>query len=272
MTMTSKTRFVIPNAFTSLSFLLGVWSICWAAGAFSPKNPSDAYAAIRMAANFVIFCALLDKLDGFAARLMNASSEFGAQFDSLADLIGFGLAPGFALFFAYKNLAPEWFESHTPIMIVALSVYVLCAAMRLAKYNAMDSDSYPDYFVGMPTTFAGAINAVILVLLCNYGFWATPNNPYIHLPLVIMVGTAILMVAPIFLPKVKRRKNKFINAFQAVTILLTYVAGFAMVFPEYLALNLVIYFVVGFGYGLLKKDEIVVEQEQRVAAKAAAQG
>jgi len=265
-----KPRFVVPNIFTSLNFLLGVWAICWAAGAFTPKSTEDVYAAFRMASNFIIFCALLDKLDGFAARLFNASSEFGAQFDSLADLIGFGLAPGFALFFAYKNLAPAWFASHTPILVVSLSVYVLCAAMRLAKYNAMDSDSYPDYFVGMPTTFAGSINAVALILLCNYGFWEIPGNSWIHLPLVLMVGTAILMVSPLFLPKVKKRESKAINALQAISVLVTYIVGFAMVFPEYLLVNLTIYFVLGFGYGFLRKDEIVAEQEARTAEKEAA--
>jgi CDP-diacylglycerol---serine O-phosphatidyltransferase len=262
-----RTRFVIPNIFTSLNFLLGVWAICWAAGAFS-SNPFNKYAPFIMAANFIIFCALLDKLDGFAARFFNASSEFGAQFDSLADLIGFGIAPGFALFFAYKNLAPAWFDSHTPILVVTLSVYVLSAAMRLAKYNAMDSDSYPDYFVGMPTTFAGAINAVALSFFCNSGFWEIEDNKLIHLPVVLMVGTAILMVSPLFLPKVKRRKSKAINIIQLICILITYIVGFAMVFPEFLLLELTIYFIVGFGYGLLKKDEITQDQESTSAEKA----
>ena len=76
-----KTRFILPNAFTSLNFLLGAFSICWTTGAFTAKDP------ILMGAYFIILSVLLDKLDGFAARLVNASSEFGAQFDSLADLI-----------------------------------------------------------------------------------------------------------------------------------------------------------------------------------------
>ncbi len=267
MPLPQKTRFVIPNIFTSLNFLLGVWAICWAAGAFS-ANPLNRYAPFVMAANFIIFCALLDKLDGFAARFFNASSEFGAQFDSLADLIGFGIAPGFALFFAYKNLAPAWFDAHVPLLVVTLSVYVLCAAMRLAKYNAMDSDAYPDYFVGMPTTFAGSINAVVLVLLCNYGFWEIPGNKFIHIPLVLMVGTAVLMVSPLYLPKVMRRKSKVVNILQLICILTTYIVGFAMVFPEYLLIELVIYFVIGFGYGVIHKDEIVSSQESTTAENA----
>lgn len=125
----------------------------------------------------------------------------------------------------------------------------------------MDSDSYPDYFVGMPTTFAGSINAVTIILLGQYGFWQNPNNPYIHLPLLLMVGTAILMVSPLFLPKVKKRKSKFLNMLQAVSILVTYIVGFAMVYTEYLLVNLVLYFVLGFGFGLFNRDKIIAEQE-----------
>ena len=108
-----KARFILPNIFTSLNFLLGAFSICWTTGAFSTSDP------ILMGAYFVILCVLLDKLDGFAARLVNASSEFGAQFDSLADLIAFGLAPAFCIVFAYKNLAPSFFEANTALMAVS---------------------------------------------------------------------------------------------------------------------------------------------------------
>ena len=174
-----KARFILPNIFTSLNFLLGAFSICWTTGAFSTSDP------ILMGTYFVILCVLLDKLDGFAARLVNASSEFGAQFDSLADLIAFGLAPAFCIIFAYKNLAPSFFEANTALMAVAFAVYVLCAAMRLAKYNACDSDCYHHHFSGVPTTFVGAINVILLVFLKNReGFFADTASATIYIPVV----------------------------------------------------------------------------------------
>ena len=261
----TKTRFILPNIFTSLNFLLAVWSICWSGGLLSAPGEGVSTMALAMSAHFIIFCTLLDKLDGFAARLMNASSEFGAQFDSLADLIAFGIAPAFAGLFSYKALAPEWFYKHSTMMMAALSLYVLCAALRLAKYNALDSDSYPDYFSGMPSTFAGGFNAVVLVLLIQYDFF----NQYthlLHLPIFMMVFTAILMVSPLFLPKVKKRKNKFINLFQMVNIIIGYVVGFSMQYTEYLLALLFIYFFVGFGYALIQRDQIIAEQEARTAS------
>jgi len=248
-----KAKFIVPNAFTSISFLLGVASICWSTGLFSAEN------TIVMGAHFIIFCTLLDKLDGFAARAFNASSDFGAQFDSLADLIAFGIAPAFMLLFAYKNMSANWYEANKVAVFAGAAVYVLCAAMRLAKYNAMDSDSYPDYFSGMPSTFAGVVNAILMILLCKYNFFN--NHPeLLYFPLAIMIATGILMVSPIFLPKLKKRKSKFINVFQLVNIVIVYIAGFAMQIPEYLMFLILLYFVVGFGFGIINREQIMNDQ------------
>ena len=110
-----NSRFILPNAFTSMNFLLGVFAICWATGLFSNLSSADPF---RMSAYFVILCVLLDKLDGFAARLVNASSAFGAQFDSLADLIAFGIAPAIGLVFCYKAKAPEWFSQNLILLLI----------------------------------------------------------------------------------------------------------------------------------------------------------
>jgi len=245
-------KFIVPNAFTSLNFLLGVASICWSAGLFVSQDH------IVMGAHFIIFCALLDKLDGFAARAFNASSEFGAQLDSLADLIAFGIAPAFMIMFAYKDMSPDWYESHRLALFAGAAIYMVCAAMRLAKYNAMDSESYPDYFSGMPSTFAGIVNALVIILLFKYKFFDSPDILYI--PLVIMLITSILMVSPLFLAKLKKRKSLIINAFQVINIAGAYIAGFAMILPEYLMALVLIYFCIGFGHGIINRNKIISKE------------
>jgi len=248
-------KFIVPNAFTSINFLLGVASICCCASLFEIKNEYP----VVMGAHFIIFCALLDKLDGFAARAFNASSEFGAQFDSLADLIAFGLAPAFMIMFAYKDILPDWYESHKLALFAGAAVYMVCAAMRLAKYNAMDSDSYPDYFSGMPSTFAGIVNALVIILLCKYKFFDSYPD-ILYIPLVIMLATSVLMVSPLFLAKLKKRKSRLINAFQVINIAGAYIAGFAMIFPEYLMVLVLIYFIIGFGHGIINRNKIAAKE------------
>ena len=259
-----KLRFVLPNTFTSLNFLLGVFSICWTTGAFGSFSTAD---QIRMGAYFVMLSALFDKLDGFAARLVNASSEFGAQFDSLADLVAFGLAPAFC---------SEWFQNHGLLMTVALAVYVLCAAMRLAKYNACDSDTYHHHFSGLPSTFAGMVNATLIVFLMTKGVFADSSTFLFWLPIIVFVATGFLMVSPLFLPKLQPRKNKAFNIFQIVLILLTYVAGLLFYNPkvpfilEYLLILGTSYMLIGFGVGLAYRKQIIDYRKQIIEeAKAA---
>ncbi len=260
-----KSRFILPNAFTSMNFLLGVFAICWVTGAFSSFTSSD---PIRTGAYFIILSVLLDKLDGFAARLVNASSEFGAQFDSLADLIAFGLAPAFTVFFTYKTQSPEWFQANGVLLIVAFAIYVLCAAMRLAKYNACDCDTYHHHFSGLPSTFAGAINAILIVYLKQNGLFQTPENPMMVLPVLVLLVTGLLMVSPLFLPKLQPRKNQLLNIGQAILIVLTYICGFMFISDkipfmlEYLLALCSTYLIVGFTFGLVQRKKIIEEAKE----------
>lgn len=260
-----KSRFILPNAFTSMNFLLGVFAICWVTGAFSSFTGAD---PIRTGAYFILLSVLLDKLDGFAARLVNASSEFGAQFDSLADLIAFGLAPSFTIFFAYKTIAPDWFQANGVLLIVTFSIYVLCAAMRLAKYNACDSDTYHHHFSGLPSTFAGAINAILIVHLQSHGFFADQSGVHMFLPVFVMLVTGLLMVCPLFLPKLQPRKNPLLNIGQAILIVITYICGFMFIsdkipfITEYLLVLCSSYLIIGFGLGLVQRKKIIANAEK----------
>ena len=260
-----KSRFILPNAFTSMNFLLGVFAICWTTGAFSSFFNVD---SIRMGAYFIILSVLLDKLDGFAARLVNASSEFGAQFDSLADLIAFGLAPAFTVFFTYKKLCPDWFQANGVLLIVTFAIYVLCAAMRLAKYNACDSDTYHHHFSGLPSTFAGAINAILVVFLKSKGLFENTESTMIFLPVFVMLVTGILMVSPLFLPKLQPRRNQLFNIGQAILIVITYICGFMFISEkvpfilEYLLILCSSYLIIGFTVGLVQRKRIIENAEK----------
>ena len=230
-----KSRFILPNAFTSMNFLLGVFAICWVTGAFSSFTTSD---PIRTGAYFIILSVLLDKLDGFAARLVNASSEFGAQFDSLADLIAFGLAPAFTIFFTYKTLSPEWFQA------------------------------YHHHFSGLPSTFAGAINAILVVYLKSNGLFENSESPMMFIPVLVMLVTGLLMVSPLFLPKLQPRRNQLFNIGQAILIVITYICGFLFISEkvpfilEYLLILCSTYLVVGFTIGLIQRKRIIENAEK----------
>jgi len=199
----------------------------------------------------IIWCTLIDKLDGLAARALKASSAFGAQFDSLADLTAFGIAPGLLVYFYTERLDPTWFAGHRPMMVVAVSFYMLSAAIRLARFNAVDSTTRADSFQGLPSPFAGGIVVLSVLLHAKHGAERPVGVGMILFPLLLAV-TGLLMVSSLCLPKLGRRKSRALTGFQLLNVLVGYVCGFGMIFPEYLMSLLIVYATVGFSWGLVQ--------------------
>jgi CDP-diacylglycerol--serine O-phosphatidyltransferase len=110
-------------------------------------------------AALAIFVAMImDMLDGRVARLMKATSQFGVEFDSLADVVSFCVAPAFLLHsFALKDLGrAAWFGGF---------LFVICGALRLARFNVHTGTSDKRYFVGLPTPAAAAVAASAVIFL-----------------------------------------------------------------------------------------------------------
>ncbi len=252
-------KFLVPNLFTGLNFLLGIYAILLMTEALtSPRGETvlgSGKTPLILAAWLIVWSALLDKLDGFAAKLLKASSEFGAQFDSLADLTAFGIAPGFLVYFYLRFTDYAWFATHRPLMIAAASFYMLCAALRLARFNAIDAGELKEYFQGLPSTFAGSFMAVSVILYAKYDLSDRLPQGIAILPLLLIL-MGLLMVSPLYLPKLLRRRNPVLNAFQILNILAAYLCGFGTAFPEYLYILGITYGIVGFIYGLFQKENI----------------
>ncbi len=113
----------------------------------------------ELAALTILVAVLMDSLDGALARSLGAESALGAELDSLADVISFGVAPGV--------LAGTLLPGDGSVLVWALmAVYPLCAVWRLARYNAMRNDRTAGHglFVGLPTTGSGAAAATLVLL------------------------------------------------------------------------------------------------------------
>jgi len=110
-------------------------------------------------AALAIFVAMImDMLDGRVARLMKATSQFGVEFDSLADVVSFCVAPAFLIYsFALSDLGrPAWFGAF---------LFVICGALRLARFNVYTGTTDRRFFVGLPTPAAAGVAASAVVLL-----------------------------------------------------------------------------------------------------------
>lgn len=149
MPMNSQDRlhFIIVNCVTGINLVLGLVSVI-----------AVANDQLTLAAGLLLTCALVDGLDGPLARRWEVSSDFGAQFDSLADMTSFIVAGG-ALAYFWADPA----DTSIPVFVaaVAAGTYVLAGAIRLARYNTVPSR--PGYFQGMPTTVVSSIVAITLL-------------------------------------------------------------------------------------------------------------
>lgn len=236
-------RSIPANAITCAGLLLGVAAI----GAAFREDFSTA-------AWFIAMCALIDKMDGSVARLMKATSDFGIQMDSFSDLVTFGLAPASLVWCAAPKLSPEvWGHSATwgamsaqLALTLMCSSYVVCAALRLAKFNVTTSE-HPTMFHGLPTTLAGGLTATLFLTSFELG-WQAPQA-VAWFPWLLLVCAA-MMVSNLPLPKLRRARSSALFAGQvllgvAIYVLIPMRRGFWLPL-----LVLVGYVLIGFGVGL----------------------
>lgn len=175
-------RMLVPNFFTLLGLCAGLTSI---------RMGIEGRFDLALAA--IVFAACLDGIDGRIARLLKASSRFGAELDSLADFVNFGVAPAFLLFnWGLVDLrSAGW---------ICVMMFALASALRLARFNTAAEEDKPhwqsDYFTGMPTP-AAAIVVLLPVYLHHIGFEVMKTPIAMKLMLAYVLFIAFMMVSTI---------------------------------------------------------------------------
>ncbi len=149
----SRGIYLLPNLFTSAALFAGFYAIVQA------MNGKFELAAIA-----IFIAMVMDGLDGRVARMTNTQSAFGAEYDSLSDMVSFGVAPALILYvWALKPLGKlGW---------IAAFIYCACAALRLARFNTKLDDEHQDkrYFQGLPSPAAAALLAGFVWVSYEYG-------------------------------------------------------------------------------------------------------
>jgi CDP-diacylglycerol--serine O-phosphatidyltransferase len=194
--------YLLPNSLTTMSLMLGFYSITMSFGAFINPRPGIDY--FYRAAWAIFAAAIFDGLDGRVARLTKTTSSFGVQYDSLSDLVSFGLAPAALLY----NFALRWgyHEFHgTGLGWVAAFLYAVCGALRLARFNVTTDKLPPGVFQGLAIP-AAAVTAAFAVLFDHEMGWTTAKGvatwfwPF----LILTFALSLLMVSTIYYPNFKK--------------------------------------------------------------------
>lgn len=225
----------IPNALTLGNLYCGFLSIGFAAN-----------SQFKNAAILILIGMMLDSMDGRMARMLHVDSSLGKELDSLADIVTFGVAPSFLVYYTY-------FFQFGLLGLVVAGLFPLFGAYRLARFNISSTKTSLDYFVGVPITAAGGI----LAILTLFG----DRIPHI-VTTVVFTAMCFLMVSKIRIPSLKKvplpKYGTIVTIFLGSLLFIIYQKGTSGQFPYliYIATPLYIaYLAYRFVKGKSKKAE-----------------
>jgi len=234
-------RYLAPNGVTCIGLVLGLLSIRTSLGATSLPQ-------LEEAAWLILYAVLLDKADGAIARRLNASSEFGVQLDSFSDFVTFGICPAALITQAVTLGAPEpWSQGAAHMALLGLgATYVLCAAIRLAKFNVTTDVVGSRFFLGLPSTSSGGMLASAFLAHRANALGASTLAAFVG----VMALFAALMVSNLPQPKLHISSQPVIKVLQLLVVLSVYVLIPLHLAPTYLIAASGLYTIGGFIYGL----------------------
>lgn len=172
-----KGVYLIPSLFTAGNLMCGFFSII-----------ATFYGEYVNAALLILLANVFDGVDGYVARLTRTTSQFGVEFDSLADVVAFGVAPGILVYFWALLPWQTWGW-------LAASTYVVCGALRLSRFNVQAQGLAKSHFVGLPIPAAAQMITSSVILYNYLGSATAPNRHLVFL--LVVYGLAALMVSNI---------------------------------------------------------------------------
>ncbi len=212
--------YLLPNLFTTGAMFAGFYAIVAAM--------NDRFVAAAIA---IVVAGVLDGLDGRIARLTNSQSDFGVEYDSMSDLVSFGLAPALIIYL--------WSLSHlaeiSPVLgklgWLAAFLYAVCAALRLARFNTQIDVVDKGYFQGLASPAAAGL-LISTLWVCHDVGLDGPGAVWLALP--VTIAAALLMVSNVRYYSFKKLPERI--SFFWLVLLVGLLIFFALDFPKALAL------------------------------------
>lgn len=229
-----RLAFFLPNTFTALNMACGFFSIIlgWK-GDFYP------------AAMILVLGAIFDSVDGRVARMTHTQSAFGEQFDSISDVVTFGAAPAFLVY-------NKFFSDMGRIGLITSFIFLLCGALRLARFNANIDKVSSDFFQGLPIP-SGALAMVGLVL------FSIEYSQFQFYPAVLVLYVlffSFLMISNI--PFNSFKKSEWVRLHKKRVLFIIFLIGILTFIQEQIMIGLVInvYVFASLAYFLKNKGEL----------------
>ncbi len=197
--------YIFPNLFTAASAFLGVISIL-----------ASVKGDFEKAVIYIFLSLVFDGLDGRIARFTKTMSKFGAEFDSLADIVAFGVAPAMLFYFSVG-------AQFGKLGSLLAGMYVVFGAIRLARFNITSNQNEPSVFIGVPIPTAAIVISMWVMMYNKYSFFIG----YEFVILLIQILLSFLMVSNVRYPSFKKIDFEKPNVLK---ILVCLVASFSLIY------------------------------------------
>jgi CDP-diacylglycerol---serine O-phosphatidyltransferase len=218
--------YFLPNLLTAGNLFCGFVALTKIVEA--DYSQGDFYTQIQWALGFILLACIFDLFDGRVARMGGVESPFGREFDSLADLVSFGVAPAFLV---HRVVLRDVFEGHPEWGWFIASIYLICGAFRLARFNclaAMPPPGGSKDFLGFPIPSAAALVASLTLLIIRLNENDKKLGKWNYLLVVVLLLLSAMMVSTVKYPSFKslglRSRSTFTKA-----IITALVLGFILV-------------------------------------------
>lgn len=281
--------YVLPNLLTGANLICGFMALT----KIVEVDPDAASfgLAIRHALGFILLAFVFDLLDGRVARWGGHESPFGREFDSLADLVSFGVAPAFLV---HRIVLKDVFVEHQEVGWFVASIYLLCGALRLARFNclsAMGGGGAAKEFTGFPIPAAAGLVASLTLFLMwldgldvSLGGWryalpvfAKGNSRYV-LPVILLL-LSVMMVSQVKYPSFKTLDLHARRPFTKLVVAILFIGLLLIMRMKILPIVLPVLFTAYLVYGFVRprisrqvRREIEEEVEEEEDEEAAAPG
>ena len=264
--------YFLPNLLTAANLFFGFLALTKIVEADRGLGVTEFNTSIRHALFYILLACICDLLDGRVARMGGYESPFGREFDSLADIISFGVAPAFLV---HRIVLGRVFENYPQVGWFIASIYLICGAFRLARFNcvaAQGGTSGGKEFLGFPIPMAAGMVASITLLLMwleDKG-WAekalVKHGQYV-LP-GIMLLLSFMMVSEVKYPSFKYINWRMKRPFFKMIVIVLLIGFFIMFWDKVLQILLPILFTAYLLYGFIRtrisrklREEIEEEEE-----------
>lgn len=272
--------YLLPNLFTAGNLFCGFLALTRIVEA--DPGAADFNAVIRTSLAYILLACILDLLDGRVARMGGFESPFGREFDSLADIVSFGVAPAFLV---HRIVLKPVFVNHPQVGWFIASIYVICGAFRLARFNCLAAQAGTGggkYFLGFPIPAAAGMVASLTLFLLWWDekpFQDVEGSRWRFVLPVILVFLSAMMVSEVKYPTFKkldwRTQRPFVKTLVIVLIIGFLLLLWQKVLPVAAPLGFTAYLIYGFVRPSISREmqrEIEVDDEPDEAEDGVASG